>query len=103
MPELVVDSSVAIKWFLAETNSAEALRLLSDARSGKFDLVAPDLLACEIGSIVWKKCQFQGLSSADAQLIFNAFKTVTIGVTSAFDLLDDAFRLAMAHKRTVYD
>lgn len=77
--------------------------MLSDARSGRLDLVAPDLFACEITSIVWKKCQFHGLSSTDAQLILNAFKTVTIGVTSTFDFLDDAFRLAMAHKRSVYD
>lgn len=103
MPEIVVDSSVAIKWYIVEQHSTEAHRLLNEYQSGKIDVVAPDLLACEIGSIVWKRCQFQGLSSTDAQRILNAFKIVKFGMTSTLDLLDDTFQLAMAHKRTVYD
>lgn len=103
MREVVVDSSVAIKWFVAEVHSAEAQRLLNDYQAGTIGFAAPDLLACEIGSIVWKKCQFQGLAAGDALLILNGFRALTFAVTSTFDLLDDAFRLATAHQRTVYD
>jgi predicted nucleic acid-binding protein len=69
MENLVVDSSVVIKWFVVEPHSTEARRLLNDYQDGNLSLLAPDLLAAEIGNIVWKKQRFQGLSAADGQLI----------------------------------
>ena len=66
-------------------------------------LVAPDLLVAEIGNIVWKKHRLQGLSLADAQLIIDGFRAVQFPLVPMADLLNDAFRLAVTHQRTVYD
>ena len=103
MSQLVVDSSVAIKWFVVEPYSAEARRILNDYQAGILTLLAPDLINAEIGNIVWKKHSLQGMAAADAQLIVDAFRTLTIVQTPTAALLDSAYRFAVAHRRTVYD
>ena len=69
MEKIVVDSSIVIKWFVAEPLSDAARRVLDGYQSGALTLIAPDLLAAEIGNIVWKKYRFQGLVKADAEQI----------------------------------
>ena len=49
MNGLVVDASVAIKWFIDEPDSGEAVAVLQHSIS------APDLLAPECANILWKK------------------------------------------------
>jgi predicted nucleic acid-binding protein len=48
---LIVDASVAVKWFSQETDSDKAEALLS----GVQPLIAPDLIIAEIGNALWKK------------------------------------------------
>src|SRR5437016_9900864 len=102
MDYAVVDSSVAVKWHVVEPYSTEACRLLSEYQSGTLTLLAPDLIYAEMGNIVWKKHRFQGLAVADAQSIIDAFRLLSFMTTPAAVLLADAFRLAVAHQRTVY-
>ncbi len=64
---------------------------------------APDLISAEVGNVVWKKHRFQGLALADAQQIIDEFRKLTITLTPTAELLDEAFRLAVANGRTVYD
>ena len=103
MDQVVVDSSIVIKWFVVEPYSTEARRLLNEYQTGALEMLAPDLLAAEIGNIVWKKHRFQGLAVADAQLILDGFRSLKFNVTPTAALLDEAFRLAVANQRTVYD
>ena len=104
MPDnIVVDSSVAIKWFVVEPYSVEAHRILDGYETGTLTLLAPDLLYAEVGNIVWKKHRFQGLAAEDAEEILAAFRLVTFVVTSCAVLLEEAYRLAVTHQRTVYD
>lgn len=103
MDRLVVDSSVAIKWFVPEPYSTEARRILNDYQTGGLSLLAPDLINAEVGNIVWKKYRFQGLAAEDAQEIINDFRLLTFLLTSTAELLDEAYRLAVTHQRTVYD
>jgi len=103
MANLVMDSSVAIKWFVVETHSDDARRVLTDYQTGAINLLAPDLLFAEIGNIVWKKHVQQGMSAADARLILDGFRKLTFQTTPAEALLDEAYRLAVRHRRAVYD
>ncbi len=57
---LVVDASVAVKWFVPESDSAFADRLI-DADD---DLIAPDMLLVEAANAFWKICR-RGEMSAD--------------------------------------
>jgi predicted nucleic acid-binding protein len=44
----VLDSSVAFKWSVPETDSDKALRLRDDFRAGVHDLIAPDIFPQEL-------------------------------------------------------
>src|SRR5713226_3553791 len=45
----VIDSSVAFKWVVPETNSDKALLLRDDFRNGLVELLAPDVFPIELG------------------------------------------------------
>ncbi|NOZ76486.1 MAG: type II toxin-antitoxin system VapC family toxin [Euryarchaeota archaeon] len=46
--KIVVDASVAVKWFLEEVHSEKAEALLKDYARGLVDLVSPDLMPYEV-------------------------------------------------------
>ena len=103
MTKLVVDASVAIKWFVHEPLSVEARRILDDYQAGTLSMLAPDLIYAEVGNIVWKKHIFQGLEADDAKTIVDEFRKLVVTVTATADLLDDAYSLAVSHRPSVYD
>jgi predicted nucleic acid-binding protein len=103
MDQVVIDSSVAIKWFVVEPYSTEARRVLDEYQIGTLTLLAPDLINAEVGNIAWKKHILHGVAAADAQLILDTFRAVPFVLTSTADLLVEAYRLAVTHQRAVYD
>ncbi len=103
MDKLVIDASVAIKWFLVEPHSNEARRVLEAYESGIISFCAPDLLNAEFANTIWKKQLNQGLSQNDANDILAAFLKLSITITPTAQLLDEAYQLAIGHRRTVYD
>jgi predicted nucleic acid-binding protein len=48
---LVVDASVAAKWFVVEPGRPEARRLLD----GRHRLIAPELIVAEVVNVIWKR------------------------------------------------
>src|ERR1051326_5464960 len=88
MDDLVVDSSVAVKWFVVEPYSTEARRILDAYQNGALSFLAPDLINAEFGNIVWKKHLFQGLDASDAQDILDRFRQVHFKLTLTADLLE---------------
>ena len=103
MANLIVDSSVAVKWFVPEPYSTEARRILDGYQAGTLSFLAPDLINAEFGNIIWKKHLYQGLESADAQVVIDEFRKITFTLTSTGNLLEEAYRLAVTHQRSVYD
>ena len=103
MVNLVVDSSVVIKWYVPETLSTEARVILEAYEAGALTLIAPDLLNAEIGNILWKKQTLQGFGAADAQEVLDKFRLLRLIFTSSADLLAEAYQLAVTYKRSVYD
>lgn len=51
----VVDASIALKWVVAEPETADALAFLQRERPK--GLVAPDLLIAEVSNVAWKKAR----------------------------------------------
>src|SRR5262245_54467879 len=49
--DLVLDASVAIKWYVPEALAAEARRLMSP----RFRMHVPSFFAAECGNTIWKK------------------------------------------------
>jgi predicted nucleic acid-binding protein len=98
--KLVVDASVAIKWYVPEQASIVAVEVLT---SGD-ELLAPDLLVAELGNILWKKVRRGELTARDADQIADAFlSTRPIRIRDSAVLLRGALDIATAFDRTVYD
>ncbi|MCD4825003.1 MAG: type II toxin-antitoxin system VapC family toxin [Phycisphaerae bacterium] len=99
MKPVVVDASVAAKWFFPEEHSEAALRLLD----GKHRLLGPDLIHSEFGNITWK-IHRRGLITADeAAEIVQQFLTLPLEIHGSESLMATAVELAMTTGRTVYD
>jgi predicted nucleic acid-binding protein len=99
MKKVVVDASVAAKWFMPEIHSEAAARLLDPA----IVLCAPDLIAPEFGNILWKKVRRGEITDAEALEIVSAFRALPLEILPSADLLPAALTLAMEFDRTVYD
>lgn len=100
MSILVVDASVAVKWFVPEVLSAEARRW----RAGPDDLHAlAFFFDLEIASILWKKVRRAEITRGDADLILAQLPALPLVRHPEAPLLAAAFDLADRHQRTVYD
>ena len=103
MTKIVVDTSVAVKWFVAEEHSAEASRVLNQYQDGSVTFLAPDLLVAEFYNVIGKKQSRGLLSESDAQAVLASFHLVDFTLLPTVDLLDDAFKMATTYRRAVYD
>jgi predicted nucleic acid-binding protein len=99
MKTVVVDASVAAKWFFPEQHSQAALKLLS----GRNRLIAPDLLAAEFGNLTWKRVRRRELTLEDAAKLIQDFLRLPVELISSSPLLPSALDLAIETSRTVYD
>jgi predicted nucleic acid-binding protein len=99
MKELVVDASVAAKWFLPELHGDRAMRLFS----GRQALIAPDLLIAEFGNILWKQVRRRTISADDASLMVEDMRQLPVQIVASGPLIGTALQLAIATDRTVYD
>jgi predicted nucleic acid-binding protein len=99
MTTVVVDASVAAKWFLPEPNAEVALRLLD----GRRRLVAPDLIGAEVGNIIWKLHARKLLAAAEAAEMIEHFLSMPLEIHDSAFLLAPALEIAIATRCTVYD
>jgi predicted nucleic acid-binding protein len=102
----VLDASVAAKWFLPparETLAAEALRLLDGYAGGSLRFLVPDLFWPEFGNILWKAVRGGRISRESAEEAIAALGQRKIPTVSSASLLNNAFTIAAAFNRTVYD
>jgi predicted nucleic acid-binding protein len=76
--DIVLDSSVVVKWFSTETKSVEALKLLDSYIQRTVELTVSEILICEVGNALRYKPDFdsQKWKIALTQL-FNLHMNVT--------------------------
>lgn len=99
---LVIDSSVAVKWFKPDTEElvAEALDLLTKHRDGLVLLAAPVHLKLEVLNALWShRLGESQLRQAASDL--DDFSLMWFEADS--ELLDSAAGIAATHSLTVYD
>lgn len=99
MTRLVVDASVAIKWYLPEIHSEDALRLIEEER----ELLVPDLVWSEVGNILWKKWQKDQLDGRDVLSILQDFGRLGLIFHPSEKLAATAWSLATRLRRSFYD
>jgi predicted nucleic acid-binding protein len=98
---LVVDASVAVKWYLTDSESGvqDAAALLDDHAAGRCALVAPALLVYELLSVFVRR--LPGDARADA---LDAFHDVDVHLVAATrDLTLEAARLVASRQISSFD
>ena len=106
MNTCVIDASVAAKWILpasGETLTREALDLLKHYASGELRFVVPDLFWAELANIVWKAVRHGRLRAVSAESALLAMRDRNFPTVSSHTLLVEAFAIATAFDRVVYD
>lgn len=96
---LIVDASVALKWFVQENLHEEALRLLDHVEL----LQAPDLIVAEVTNIAWKKRIRGEIASSQAEAIATAIRHYIPVLQSSAELNERALEIALAFNHPVYD
>ena len=99
MTPLVVDASVVVKWFVPEIHTDAARRWLDVAHQ----FFAPDLLFAETANTVWKKVRRSELTRDQGQQLVVDLADVAVETVSCRALAKDAYVLATAMGRSVYD
>ncbi len=99
MTSHVVDASVAIKWYVPEIHSADALQL----RAAGNELNVPSLFYLEIANALSMKVRKGELDRADAESIFAELTVLPLVHFSDAALAAGALSLAFQTQRSVYD
>ena len=106
MSLVVVDASVAAKWFLPENGEAlvdQAAALLDIYDRKQVQFVVPDLFYVEIASAIWKAVRVGRVSRAFGDQALVLLTQREFATVPSLKLLDKAFQIAADHGRTVYD
>lgn len=96
---LVVDASVAIKWFVEEKRSDSARAVLISGEP----LVAPDLVVPEACNAAWKKVKRGEISEEQGAAVARALPMSFDRLTPAAELAPRAFALGHRYDHPVYD
>lgn len=99
MAALVIDASVAARWFV-EGEHAEAALAVLDAEA---ELIAPDLLVAELGNTLLKYVASGGLEAARAAPVLSAARTAMTRLVAMAELHDEALALALEIGHPIYD
>ena len=99
MKGLVVDASVAVKWFVPEIHSEHAAKLLGKG----VPLLAPDLIHAEIGNTLLKKWKKGELDANAALGIIEDFNRFPLICTRCSTLSGGAWAVAEKAGITYYD
>jgi len=99
MTPLVIDASIAVKWFIPETHSINALRLLK----ADCDLLAPDLIFAEFGNVLWKKWLRNELESEVISPLLADLIRMRLRIVPTVALAEKAADIAITYRRSFYD
>ena len=106
MRGIVIDASVAAKWFLpaaGEPLSEVAAELLQRYVRDEVRFLVPDLFWAELANVLWKAARQGRCTKAAAQQAVTAMQKRNLPTVPSQMLLDQALALAIAFDRSVYD
>ena len=97
--QLVVDSSVALKWFLREHDTDKADQVL--AAGG--DLLAPDFLLAEVANGLRRRQRAGTISAVDVQHAISGLASVFTELLPVESLIVSALRNSQVLNHSIYD
>ena len=98
MSRFVVDASVAVKWVVEESGSAEALEVLECC-----PLSSPDLLIAECTNILWKKVKRSELDQDEAIMAVRLIQQSDVEILPTRALMENGLKLAVELDHAAYD
>ena len=99
MRAVVVDASVALKWFLQESDSPSANALIDrDVR-----LIAPRFLHAEVANGLWKAGLRQQISRVEAHGFLGNIERLITAWHPDYDLVAEALDFALRLRHPIYD
>ena len=96
---VVVDASVAIKWYTPEAHHANAKAVLSFAET----ILAPELIVSEVTNVAWAKVRRGEISEQVAGLVAAWIRSGVPALVPATELNEHALQIALALEHPVYD
>jgi predicted nucleic acid-binding protein len=97
---LVIDASVAAKWFVQEPDSAEAAALLDDPGN---EFIALDLIRAELLNVLWRKWLARAVESTVAHEIAAQLDRYFAEIVPSDGLATWALSIALELRHPVYD
>ena len=95
---LVVDASVAVKWFIEEDGRNQALQILDLG-----EREAPDLVVAELANVIWKKALRGEVTDAQALSICAALPRYSEALHPAEALVESAIGMGLILRHPIYD
>ena len=99
----VLDSSVALKWFLGEPDSDKALRLRDDARATTHELISPDVFPIEIAHAITRAERQGRLTPSEGAAFVADLLAELPDLHPSLSLLPRAYVLSSHYRQGVYD
>ena len=99
MSVLVVDASVAVKWFVDEQHTGVARTLLTP----RFQLCAPDFFLLEMDNVFCRRVRRKEYSRTEAEEARSTLRRSPVSYHGLTAYLDRAFDIAAETSQTPYD
>jgi predicted nucleic acid-binding protein len=97
--DFIVDASVAMKWFVAETDSLVA----DELSASNHRLFAPRLIMTEVANALGRKAIAGLISVAEACVYLRSLPQYLDGVLAVDELIEPALQNACAIRHPIYD
>lgn len=101
--ELVLDTSVAIKFYLSEERREEALDLLSAVAENRASLIAPGTVQPELFNALWQQYRRGNLSVEEVREYWSDFSFTSMDLYAPEDLMLRATSITFETSAIVYD
>ena len=99
MSDFIVDASVAVKWFVAETDSSVA----DELSANNHRLFAPRLILTEVANTLGRKAMAGLMTAAEACVYLRSLPNYFNGILAVDELIEPALRNACAIRHPIYD
>lgn len=99
----VFDSSVAFKWEVPEVDSAKAIQLRDESRTGLHELIAPDVFPAEVAHAMTRAERQGRVSAADGWRLWLSIMADAPAQVPYVLLMPRAFAISSSFRIGVYD
>jgi predicted nucleic acid-binding protein len=101
--KLVIDANIGLSTLLPEPDTAKALQLAADFRSGIHELLAPNLYLLEVGNTLVQAARSGKIPQGGLPVMFaDLIRTLPV-IHQSTSLFPRAYAIASAIRVTVYD